>query len=305
VALLQVITLILGLTLLGAALRLMGLLSPTRAMGLNRIALNVTLPASIFRTLHAFPIVRSALVPPLLTAIITIFLCGVAFGLARMARFPRAMAAVFVLTVVFSNTAFMGFPVVQTLYGDAGLAQAVLLDQLGMEPLAFTLGAVIAANAVEGARIPWKQELAKLARFPPLVTLAAALLWRLLGGPHVPPWPDTLLRWVGAATVPLVMVSLGLVLRLQALRQAWRPAVLIVFLRLIVAPSLGWGASRLAGLTHLQVAITTLELGMPAMMFTFMLALRYQLDAELSAGFITATLLGSAISLPLWAALLG
>lgn len=302
--LLPVIAIILGLTIVGALLRRLGILSPTRAMGLNRIALNVTLPASIFRTLHAFPIARSALVPPLLTALITLALCGVAFGLAKVARLPGSTTALFVLTVVFSNTAFMGFPVVQTVYGDAGLAQAVLIDQLGMEPLAFTLGAVIAANAVEGARIPWRQELTKLARFPPLVTLAVALAWRLLGGPHVPPLVDTALRWLGAATVPIVMVALGLVLRFRALQRTWRLALVIAGLRLVVAPFLGWGASSFAGLAPLQIAVTTVELGMPAMMFTFMLALRYELDAELSAGFITATLLGSAVSLPIWVAVL-
>ncbi len=304
-ALLQVIAIILGLTVLGALLRRLGLLSPARAMGLNQIALNVTLPASIFRTLHAFPIARSALLPPLLTGIITVVLCAGAFGLARAARLPRATAAVFVLTIVFSNTAFMGFPVVQAAYGDAGLAQAVLLDQLGMEPLAFTLGAVIAAGAVEGARIPWRQELGKLARFPPLITLGVALLWRLLGGPHVPPVIDTALRWTGAATVPLVMVALGLVLRFRALWPSRRLASWIVVLRLGLAPLLGCCASRLAGLTPLQTAVTTVELGMPAMMFTFMLALRYELDAELSAGLITATLLGSAVSIPLWVTFLG
>jgi len=303
-ALFQVIAIIAAFTLLGRILRHFGWLKPEAAGQLNQIALSVTLPAGIFRTLHAFTLDRSALRPPLIAAGLVFFLTALAWAVAKASRLSRPAAAVFILSVIFSNTAFMGFPVVAALYGDAGLAQAVLLDQLGMEPLAFTLGVVIAASAVEGASVPWSQELRKLLRFPPLVTLCAAIAWRLLGLPRVPMAVEVALRWTSAATVPIVMVSLGLVLRMGALRKAWRLATTVVLLRLVVSPALAWVAGRMLGATDLQTTVGTIELGMPTMMFTLVLALRYRLDVELSAALVTATLAGSVLTLPAWVAVL-
>ena len=303
-ALFHVISVIVAFTLTGVAARRVGLLRPESAGQLNRLALGVTLPAGIFRSLHTFTLDRTAARPPLFAAGLVFLLTGLSWALARRLRLARPVAAVFVLAVIFSNTAFMGFPVVSALYGDPGLTQAVLLDQLGMEPLAFTLGAVIAAGAVEGASIPWADELWKLVRFPPLITLAAAITWRLLDFPHVPANVDTVLHWISAATVPIVMVSLGLVLRIDALRRAWRLATLVVVLRLVLSPLLAWGASRMLGSDPLQSTVTTLELGMPTMMFTLMLAIRYRLDVELSAALVTATLAGSMVTLPAWVAVL-
>jgi hypothetical protein len=159
-------------------------------------------------------------------------------------------------------------------------------------------------SATAGRTIPWKQELLALLRFPPLLTLTAAITWRLVGLPHVPPFVDHVLAAVSAATVPIVMVSLGLVIRVGAMRRGWRLALAVGGLRLVVSPLLVWGLCRAFGLSHLQTAVTTIELGMPTMMFTLMLALRYELDVELSAALVTTTLLGSIATLPAWVSVL-
>jgi predicted permease len=148
------------------------------------------------------------------------------------------------------------------------------------------------------------QELTKLLRFPPLLALAAAVIWRLAGLPAVPHGIDLLLRGISLVTVPLVMISLGLVLHAGAIRRAWRTAGLVSLFRLVMAPTLGWVLSQRVGLTGLQATVTTVELGMPAMMFSLMLAIQNGLDAELSAAFVTATLVGSVVSLPVWVFLL-
>jgi predicted permease len=301
---LPVIAALVGFTVAGVILRQLGVLRSDAAHRLNRVALSVTLPAGIFRSLHTFGIAPSALRLPLITIVVSLLLCGLASALSRALSLSRDARAVFILAVVFANTAFMGFPFVSAVYGDEGLVQAVLVDQLGMEPLAFTLGAALAASAAPGTRISWWSELAALARFPPLIALVAGIAWHLVGLPAVPGPVSEALRWISMATVPLVMISLGLVLRVRALRTAWRQAALVVLLRLVVAPVLGWAFSELLFLHPLQTAVTTVELGMPAMMFGLMLALRYGLDAELSAAFITATLVFSFVTLPAWVALL-
>ena len=114
-----------------------------------------------------------------------------------------------------------------------------------------------------------------------------------------------ILRGVGLLTVPLVMVAFGLVLRLGALTHVRKEAFFVGLLRLVVAPLLALVASRLVGLEDWRTSVVTLQAATPTMMFTLVLATRYGLDVERSAGFITATMVASAVTLPLWAAILG
>ena len=166
------------------------------------------------------------------------------------------------------------------------------------------LESALAMSATAGREVPWRQELLALLRFPPLVALLAAILWRLAGLPHVPPMVDAALGLVSALTVPIVMISLGLVVRLGAMGRGWRLALLVAGLRLVVSPLLALGFCRAFGMAPLSTAVTTVELGMPTMMFTLMLAIRCGLDVDLSAAFVTTTLLGSLVTLPAWVHLL-
>jgi predicted permease len=134
---------------------------------------------------------------------------------------------------------------------------------------------------------------------------SAGLAWSALHLPEWPAWLEDVLRFVSRATVPIVMISLGLVVRLGSLRGALRPAVLVLLLRLVAAPLLALGTARITGLSALPTKVLTLEFGMPTMMFTLVLALRYGLDAELAAAFISVTLAGALVTLPAWLAALG
>lgn len=291
-----------GFTLAGAFLRRRGLVGPDTAAKLNWFVLALTLPAGIFEALHVFALGAKALKPPAVVAVLTFVLWGLAAAASRLLRLTRGQAAVFQLAVIFANTAYIGFPVIALLYGREGLAQAVLIDQLSAKPLAFTLGAFLAAHGASDAAQPiaWRAELRALLMFPPLLALAAGLLWQFAG---LPPLPEPIragLRGLSVLTVPLVMIALGFVIRLGALRTALGAALVVVALRLVVSPALALGAGKLLGLEQQALAVTTLESGMPTMIVTLVLALRYRLDVELCAALITVTMIAGCVTLPLW-----
>lgn len=300
-AILRILAFMAGLTLVGLVLRRRGLLSPAHAAKLNGAALYVTLPASIVLSLHDFPVDARSLGGPAILFVLTFVLWLIADRCARHFHAAPSQRAVFVIATVLGNTAFIGYPVVHAVFGDRGLAQAVLIDQLGMEALAFTLGAVLAARGSPDAQsISWSKEFAGLLRFPPLVALACGLAWSIA---DLPPFPEPLrktLGFVGSLTAPLVMLALGLVLRAGAIREAWRSALAVAGLRLVLSPLLAWGAAVLLGLESWQTGVTVLEAGMPAMMFSLVLALRYRLDVELAAAVVSVTMVGAAITLPAW-----
>jgi hypothetical protein len=301
----RVLAFIAALTALGVLLRRFGVLSPAHAPKLSRLAIGVTLPAGIFATLHRFALGAEGLVPAVVMFGLTLVLWAIAELAGRALRLEVRERAVFVLTVVFGNTAFLGYPVCRALFGAEGYAQAVLVDQLGAEPLAVLLGAAVSSHAANAGVVRWGRELQGLVAFPPLLALAAALAWKLGGGPPLPGVLVAALEWVGAATVPIVTIALGLVLRLAPLRAALGTAAVVTVLRLGLSPLLAWGAVRALGLEALASAVTVVEAGMPAMMFTLVLSLRFGLPSELCAGFIALTTLASAATLPVWAVALG
>jgi predicted permease len=292
-------------TLVGVFLRTMGWVKPTVSAKLNAIALNVTLPAGIFLALHRFTISRHSLLAPGIYALLSLAWWGLAAIVGRKLRLSPSRQAVFILTAVFTNTAFIGYPVTEAVLGEAGKARAVLIDQIAGEPLAFTLGAFIAARgAHESLRVPWHEELRRLLLFPPLLALAFAVIWQLVGWPPVPSPVGTVLSVLSTSTVPIVMVALGLIVRAGSLRESVRQATVLSVLRLFIAPLSAWAVTRALKLPAEEITVTTLEAGMPSMMFTLILTLRYGLDAEFCAALITATLLGSLIALPAWVAAL-
>ena len=242
---LVVIAEMLGFTLLGIALRASGLVRPTVSTKLNALAMNITLPAGIFLALHRFAISKTALVPSAIFAVLTFVWWGLSEVVARALKLSSSRRAVFILTVVFANTAFIGFPVIEAVFGEAAKARAVLIDQIGGEPLAFTVGAFIAAQgAHEALAIPWHTELKRLLLFPPMLALAGGVLWQLLQLPEMPVPVSATLRGLSTLTVPIVMIALGLVIRAGSLRQSWRTAAVVAVLRLIVAPLTAWLATR-------------------------------------------------------------
>lgn len=302
-AILKILLVMAALTLVGVALRRK--FTAVHATKLNNLALHVTLPAAIFLSVHQFNIGSEALLAPGLFFALTLVVWMLSEGVGRALHLDAKARATFVLSAVFGNIIYIGYPMAMALHGHEGLAQAVLVDQIGLEPLAFTLGPLVAARGGAPGTFSWRTQLLGLLRFPPLVAFAAGLVWNQAGLAPLPELGLTVLRFLGLATVPLVMVAFGLILRMGALTHVFKEAFFVSLLRLVVAPALAMALSFAVGLESWRASVVTLQMATPTMMFTLVLATRYGLDVERSAGFITATMIASAFTLPVWAALLG
>ena len=290
-------------TAVGGLLRRYAGVPSAWAPRLNAIALNVTVPLGVFVALHRFPLHFSLLGAPAIMAVVTLALAALSWFVARAMRLAPGPRALFVNAVTFGNTAFIGFPVVTAALGEAGLAHAVLIDQVGAEPLAYVIGALVASSgrAGQGPSSAW-DDLRGLATFPPLWALMLGLAWSALGWPEWPSFVLEPMRVVSMATVPLVMTAMGLVLRGAALRASWRSASVLVLLRAVASPALALGLAWATGLSGLARDVLVLEAAMPAMMFTLVLATRAGLDAELAAAYVAATLVTAPVTLLAWIA---
>ncbi len=156
--------------------------------------------------------------------------------LAPLLGFDRNTKAALMLTSGIGSTSFVGFPVFELLYGEAGLAYGVLLS-LGGTILVFNtagLGLLFYyTNAKQGAL----KTIEKIIFFPPFTTFLIAVMMNITGM-RFPDFLQTLLGKLVAPFSVIALISIGMQIKLSELRGVIRPLLIGQFVKLILMPLL-------------------------------------------------------------------
>jgi predicted permease len=247
----------------GLLLRRSGRLADNAHTVINTIILHVSLPAVTLRYLHDFRFDGHALWPVLMPW--ALFLIGAAlfYGVGRVLRLPAASIGALTLVGGFGNTSFVGLPMIESLHGRDGMGLGLLIDQLGSYLALSTLGIGAAAfYAAEGPVSP-RAMLRRVATFPPFIALVAALLLMPLAFPPV--FGHALAR-IGDTLAPLALLSVGLQLRFDALREHRRLLCFGLGYKLLVCPALVVALLWLSGTGPNMVSrVSVIEAAMPPM----------------------------------------
>ncbi len=295
---------------------------------LNAVIVHLALPAVTLRTLHGFQFDRDHLLPVLMPWVLFAFGALLFGSLGRTLGLSRAQVGALTLVGGLGNTSFVGLPMIETLHGREGLGLGLLIDQLGSYLALSTLGVAAAAwyaadGAVRGAGVGGgadagagagagnasggaiatgatglnsREMLRRIVTFPPVIALALALLLRPL---PFPPALDVALARIGDTLAPLALISVGMQLRLDALREHGRALMLGLSYKLVLAPALVVGL-----LWALDASLTTttrvsvIEAAMPPMIGAGIVAAQANLAPRLVSlmvgvgiplGLVTAT----------------
>ncbi|MCX7674170.1 MAG: AEC family transporter [Thiobacillaceae bacterium] len=268
---------------------------------LNRLVVDVFAPPLLFALAAQAPIDRQTLTVPLLTLAGILASLAILYPVLFHSPLGRGLApgsrAALLLAGGFGNVLFMGYPVLTFLYGAPGGSYAAFADVLASTPLLWTLGVWIATRlghpGGHGARL-----LSTVLQLPPIwgfVLGFAVNLTDLSVGPLI-----EACRFMGQATVPLMLFTLGLSIPWADLRPS-RPVLAAVAVKLALAPLLVLLLAR-AVFGQLQPAQTAavLETAMPTMLMAMSFADRFGLDvraAALTAGWSSLAFL---LTLPAW-----
>ncbi|MFA5843205.1 MAG: AEC family transporter [Coriobacteriia bacterium] len=294
IALARVLAGILALVGVGVALRATGLLKPEDAKPINTLMVYVALPALVFRTVHPAPLSwELAGIAGIAWAVTA---AGFALGwvLARALRLPPRTAGGFILCAALGNTGYIGYPVVRTLLGEHALLQAIFFDVFGTVVALMTVGILVASRMGdhEGPVNPIRE----LLTFPGVVALIVALALKPVAVPSaVSTWLDALARLV----VPLIMVSVGLSLRPGVSRGSTVPLGVIAAVRLVALPLVALAVGSAFLPDRGAVRLVVLEAGMPSMMLSLVVGMRFKLDTDFIATAIVTTSVLSIVSVPL------
>lgn len=241
-------------------------------------------------TTEAFSILFVFLVGSLLSGII-------AFLITRVLEIPKPSAGTLILASSVGNTGFLGYPVILGVLGNKGLPWAAIIDQFGMALPLNTLGIAIATYY--GSAVTNGNRALALLKSPPFI---ASLIALFLIGRHIPAVLQPLWRsmeFFRDATVPLIMLFLGISLRPSSLNKKIFPVAIATILKLFFQPVVIYALSFYFHLSSLPFQVLIMQACMPTALMTVVFAENYKLDLELATSIVFLTTLVSIITIPL------
>jgi len=271
-----------------------GLLTDTGIRELNTFVLYIALPPLLFRAMARAPLEGFSDFRGLGAYIgveVVVFLLAIGLGRIWLRR-PGGEVVVQGFGAIFANGVFITLPLIQSLYGEAGLLPVLLIitwDGIAV----FVVGIVLMESVAEQGRASAQAVARSVFTHPVIMALLAGLVYGLLDGP-IPAVVDKTLVLLGQATAPGALFGLGAALSLQPIARDHRPLAVMVVLKLLLHPLLLWLLlTRLDDLPPLWLEVAVINAAMPCGAMVYVLAQRYSAGVALaSAAVLTSTLLG-------------
>ena len=221
--------------------------------------------------------------------------------IATVRRAGLGEASIDGLAAGYANTAFMGIPIATALFGDEGLAGAVIASLLTV-CLLFAVAIMFVeyeAHAERGLARAARGVLVGLARNPLVTAPAAGGLWALTGW-ALPGPLHQLTTLLGSAASPVALVTIGLFLATTPAGGAAVSRVApLVALKLVAQPLVTFACVWLLAVPAPWGPIAVLIAALPTGTGPFMLARLYDRDAAVIARVILVTTLLSAVTVSL------
>ncbi len=250
------------------------------------ILLYLTIPALVISALLKKPLDPTDLYTVALSAGAVVLGTGVIswFYLGAIGR--RDLKG-FYLPTMFMNSGNMAFPLALLAFGSDGLTVAILYYIL-IGVMVYSLGIYI-AKGKGGIK-----EIFKL----PLIYAAAIAITLNLAHVEVPTPIFSIFDMLGAATIPLMQISLGY--RLYSVKLT-NPVVSVAssVIRIAGGLAIAYGVTTLLGIDGVNQKVIILSSAMPSAVINFVISHRYNMQSDLVASIIATSTLISIATTPI------
>jgi len=198
----------------------------------------------------------------------------------------------------YSNTSFIGFPLIMAYYGEQDLSVAIICDQV-MFVLLSTVGIISAIKGnrsdKEGVKVPVL--IKRLVTFPPFLgCIGAIFLSHVTDLGIAEPFFDKLAATVG----PLALFSVGLQLKFNGWKQEISQISMAMIYKLMIAPALVLVAALMLGVKGETVRISVFEAAMPTLITSSIIAEQFRLNTRLINLIIGVSILVGFITTAFW-----
>ena len=234
----------------------------------------------------------------LFVVLMVLMMGALAWVTGRAMRLTRPQLIGFLLAAMFVNAGNYGLGVTSLAFGAAAESRAVIYF-VSSSILIYTLGTLIASGFKGG----WRGALKHLLTLPQVYALIAVFVIRVTGW-QVPAPIMEALDLPARATIPVMLLLLGMQLANASVGEYWKAASVGTVLRLVIAPFVAVGLAALLNLSGPARQAGILEASMPAAVVSTLIANEYEAEPQLVTGTVLLSTLLSPITLSIIIALL-
>ena len=289
---------------LGFAMRRVPKFPAETPVVLNTFVMYVALPALVLQKIPSLHFSWDLLIPALVPWILLLIVSALIITLGRLLSWSRDIIVALLIVLPLGNTSFLGFPMIEALFGGDWLPYAMIYDQIGSFVALATWSTILAAlygvNAAQ-TKVSAGAMAMRILTFPPFLALVVGLSLKAW---TYPPLLQTTLDNLAATLVPLIMFAVGFQLKFSLAGERLSPLLSGLGIKLLLMPLLVLAGAMLLGLSGKAVQVSVFEAAMPPMISAGAIAMMAGLAPRLVAALVGFGLLLSFITLPLWAWLL-
>jgi len=283
----------------GIALQKVKALPNNLAGLLNNYLIYIVLPVIALLYIPSIALSIELLLPVL--TVWLFFLAGwvILSGIGKFYQWDKATIGCLILTVGLSNTSFLGFPIIEALFGVEGLKIALLIDQPGSFLLVSSL-AIIVASIYGEDKLRKRDISRKILLFPPFIFFLISLAMNLMDL-HVFGTLKDLMNVIAMTLTPIALIAVGLQIKIKSADLLQRPLLIGLGLSLLLAPALVYiFLGFILNFDGLIFEVTVMELAMPPMITASIIAIKFNLKPKLASLMVGVGIPLSLLTLSLW-----
>jgi hypothetical protein len=287
---------------LGLIFREIGLFGDTEGHSIHKLCVRFTVPILIFFSMQDIEAGALSSMLPMMAGFValSVLLFGIGWIGSLWIKDPMRKTA-FHACIMFGNYGWLGLGVAGTLFGDNGLVRVIFFI-LPWWPVFYGLGipAAMLHQHKHSGLIP----LGHVSKI--LIPMIGMLILGLLSHFGLFSLPEVLeecLRPFAQMTIPLILLSVGMMLNLKRFHKNLLSAGVISMITLCLAPVLGWTLAILFRQQGISMDILILEASMPVATLTPVLGQVVDMDMDMVNSAIAMSTVLSMLTLPCLAAI--
>lgn len=252
---------------------------PDAHKGINTWILYLALPAVSFKYLPKVVWSTEMLFPILSTFLVAIGSWLFMMFYSKQKGYSSRSRSTLEIISGYSNTSFIGFPLISAFFGEKLLSIAIICDQTMFLALS-TLGIITAVKGgSKSGKVTAQFILKRLFTFPPFLgCISALVISQFVNLDFAEPFFDKL-----ASTVaPLALFSVGLQLKFNGWKKLLPQMSVSMLYKLILAPAMVLGLALLLGIKGDIAKISVFEAAMPTVVTSSIIAEQYRLNTKLT-----------------------
>lgn len=267
---------------------------------LNKYALWIGFPALIISSLSKLEAISGTFVNLIIyNSIFVIVSILLSYPLSSAFRFSSVRLRTLFLVMGFGNVAYLGIPVLQSIFGNEILPAAAMLSAVYVFCL-LTLGLILVE--VHGDKnLQIKRLLIRLFKNPLLLSVIVGIslvIFRV----EMPFAVDKTISMFAGSVTAVVLFSLGIFLGYQkgGTPKDWLITTVFAAITMIALPAIFWIFLRKSNLPADFIHASIIDAAMPLGLTPYALSQQYRLDTPFAARLVVLATLLSVIVIPLW-----